>query len=96
MRALLDDARIAEELGRLPGWRVDDRRIVREVEAPSFRAAVRLIGRIADLAEGADHHPDLHLSWRRLRVVLWTHDAGGLTARDFHLARCIEDVISDG
>ena len=93
-RPKLDDAAIASALATLPGWVREGDRIVRRVELPTFRAAVALIDRIADLAEGADHHPDLHLSWRRLAIELTTHDSGGITARDVHLARVIEDVIS--
>ena len=56
-----------------------------------FVAAVDLIRRIAVRAQSADHHPDLHLTgYRKLKVVLTTHDAGGLTHKDFRLAAEIE------
>lgn len=93
-RPKLDDGAITKALETLPGWAREGDRIVRRVELPTFRAAVALVNRIADLAEGADHHPDLHLSWRRLSIELTTHDSGGITARDVHLARVIEDVIT--
>jgi 4a-hydroxytetrahydrobiopterin dehydratase len=55
---------------------------------------VRAIARIAPLAEGMDHHPDLHLTrYKRLRVDLSTHSAGGLTALDFTLARNIDGLF---
>ncbi len=95
-RPKLDDAAIARALEALPRWAREGDKIVRRLEAPSFRAAVSLVDRIADVAEGADHHPDLHLSWRRLVIELTTHDSDGITARDVHLARVIEDVIADG
>lgn len=56
-----------------------------------FTSAVELIGRIAELAQRHDHHPDLHLTgYRRLEVELTTHSAGGLTDKDFALAAAIE------
>ena len=48
--------------------------------------------RIGFLAEAADHHPDLDLRWRTVRVALTTHDAGGLTGRDLALASAVEGV----
>jgi len=95
MAARLDDAKLAEALALLPTWKHEGTAIVRQHRSPTFRAAVRLVNRIADLAEGANHHPDLALSWASLRISLSTHDAGGLTTKDFHLARCIEDVIAE-
>jgi 4a-hydroxytetrahydrobiopterin dehydratase len=56
-----------------------------------FLAAVDLIKRIAPRAQKMDHHPDLHLTgYRKLKVVLSTHDAGGLSLKDFRLAAIIE------
>lgn len=76
-----------------PGWELVDegRAIRREYVLKDFAEAVALIGRIAARAEAADHHPDLSLTrYRRLEVVLTTHDAGGLTERDVKLAAEIE------
>ena len=94
-REKLDDAAVAKRLEALPSWSRDGIFRVRKHTAPSVRRAVALIGRIADLAEGADHHPDLTWVWRHLTIKLSTHDAGGITTRDFHLAQCIEDVLAD-
>lgn len=56
-----------------------------------FASAIELIGRIAELAERHDHHPDLHLTgYRRLEIELTTHSTGGLTEKDFALAAAIE------
>ena len=86
----------AEALARLrkiPGWRLASRakNITRDFLLKDFLAAVDLIRRISIRAQAADHHPDLHLTgYRKLKVVLTTHDAGGLTVRDFRLAAEIE------
>ncbi|HEX4047303.1 MAG TPA: 4a-hydroxytetrahydrobiopterin dehydratase [Elusimicrobiota bacterium] len=88
--------RKAEALARLralPGWALagGGKAIRRDYRLKDFLAAVSLIRRIAPLAQAMDHHPDLHLTgYRELKVVLTTHDAGGLTLLDFRLAAKIE------
>ncbi len=94
-RPLLDDAAIDAFLARHPAWRRDGASLVREHRAGSAREALGLIQRIGDLAEGANHHPDLHWVYDRLSVRLWTHDAGGVTSLDIHLAACIDDVLGE-
>lgn len=82
----LSDADVTAGLAGLPGWdRVGDE-IVKIYELPSFRDVVAFVGRIAAAAEAADHHPDLDIRYRKLRVALTSHDAGGLTDRDLALA----------
>ncbi|MCY4638730.1 MAG: 4a-hydroxytetrahydrobiopterin dehydratase [Chloroflexi bacterium] len=87
----LDDAEIARRLDALPQWRREGDAICREYELPDFVEALGLIARIGALAERANHHPTLTSSYNRLRVELSTHDAGGITERDFALARAIEE-----
>lgn len=94
--AKLDDATIDQKLAELPQWERDGQAIVRKYKAKSVRRAVAIIQRIADLSEGANHHPDLTWTWRFLTIGFTTHDAGGLTARDFHMAHLVEDVLADG
>ncbi len=80
-------------LRKLPGWRLASRAksIRRDYLLNDFLAAVDLIRRIAPRAQKMGHHPDLHLTgYRKLKVVLSTHDAGGLTLQDFRLAAEIE------
>lgn len=88
---LSDDA-LRHALAERPGWSRDGDAIVRVYELASFMAVVRLVGAIAERAEAADHHPDLDIRYRRLRVALSTHDAGGLTQLDFDLAREIDEL----
>ena len=80
-------------LRKLPGWALAPRAksIRRDYLLKDFLAAVDLIRRIAPRAQKMDHHPDLHLTgYRKLKVVLSTHDAGGLSLKDFRLAAQIE------
>jgi 4a-hydroxytetrahydrobiopterin dehydratase len=86
----LPDDDIQAAVAALPGWdRVGDE-IVKTYECASFPDAIAFVVRIGFLAEAANHHPDLDIRWRRVRVALTTHDAGGLTALDVDLARAIE------
>jgi len=91
--ALLGAAAVDEALRALPTWRRVDDHLEREVVCASFRAAVALVNEIAELAEREDHHPDLALSYTRLRITTTTHDAGGLTERDLRIATGIDELV---
>jgi 4a-hydroxytetrahydrobiopterin dehydratase len=85
--APLSDAEVSTALADLPGWTRTGDEIGREFECASFPDAIAFVVRIAFFAEAADHHPDLDIRWRKVRVALTTHDAGGLTQLDVDLAR---------
>ena len=86
----LDDDEIREALVALAGWERLGDEIVATFELLTFLEAIAFVDRIAVLAEAADHHPDLDIRYRRVRVALSTHDAGGLTRRDLDLAGQIQ------
>jgi len=89
----LPDDEVRAGLEGLPGWaRVGDE-IVRDYELASFRAVIDAVARIADLAEAANHHPDLDVRYRRLRVALTTHDQGGITGKDLALAAEVDAAV---
>jgi len=88
--AKLTDDEAREALAGLAEWTREGDEIVRTFELPSFLEVIAFVGRIAALAEAADHHPDLDIRYRRLRVALTTHDSGGLTRLDIDLARRID------
>ena len=73
-----------------PAWELVDGTLVRTVECSSFPAALDFVVAVGRLAEEADHHPDIDIRWRTVRLVLVTHDAGGLTSLDLDLARSID------
>jgi len=95
-RGKLEDPEVAERLAGLEGWEREGDAIVRRWEASSFRHAQHAVNRMCDLAEGANHHPDLEWSFRRLTIRLTSHDVGGITRRDFRLAALVEDVLDGG
>jgi 4a-hydroxytetrahydrobiopterin dehydratase len=90
--ATLSDADVGAALQRLPSWERDGDTIVKTFECSSFPDAIAFVVRIGFLAEKANHHPDLDIRWRKVRVALTTHDAGGLTQRDIDLASAIEEA----
>jgi 4a-hydroxytetrahydrobiopterin dehydratase len=88
------DAEIEQALAKLSGWSREGDEIVKWFELPSFPEAIALVDRIAELAEAANHHPDLDIRYNRVRVGCSTHDAGGITDKDFGLAAQIEGVAA--
>jgi 4a-hydroxytetrahydrobiopterin dehydratase len=88
--ATLSDTDVQQALAGLPGWeRVGDE-IAKTFECASFPDAIAFVVRIGFFAEQADHHPDLDVRWRKVKVALTSHDAGGLTQKDVELATKIE------
>ena len=90
--ATLADAEITARLAALPGWAREGDEIVKTFDCGTFATAVAFVVRIGFFAEAADHHPDLDVRWKRVKVALTTHDAGGLTSNDFDLAVQIEGI----
>jgi 4a-hydroxytetrahydrobiopterin dehydratase len=96
--AALTDAEIQQRLASLERWhRGEDAgtaTIGRELELPNFASAIALVNRIAELAEAANHHPDILVySWNKVRLTLSTHSHRGLTDADFALAREIDAAV---
>ncbi|MGA9061578.1 MAG: 4a-hydroxytetrahydrobiopterin dehydratase [Terracidiphilus sp.] len=73
-------------LGKLPGWQIEAGELVRTFQFKDFLAALQFVNRVGKLAEEAGHHPDIDIRYNRVRLSLVTHDAGGLTEKDFDLA----------
>jgi len=84
---------IASRLASLPAWEVQSGELVRTFVCSDFRAALAFVNRVGLLAEAAGHHPDIDIRYNRVRLSLVTHDAGGLTAKDFDLAAEIDRAV---
>jgi 4a-hydroxytetrahydrobiopterin dehydratase len=89
---LLSDAEIDERLAATDGWeRAEKRSIERQWTFADFAQALAFVDRVGELAEAANHHPDILLhGWNKVRLTLSTHSEGGLTAADFQLAGQID------
>jgi len=83
---LLSDEEVLSRLGALPGWKIEEQVLVKTFKFKDFRAALHFVNRVGDAAEEANHHPDIDIRYNRVRLSLTTHDAGGLTGKDFDLA----------
>jgi 4a-hydroxytetrahydrobiopterin dehydratase len=90
----LGDSTITTRLAALTGWARDGDVISREYQCASFADAIAFVVRIGFLAEAANHHPDIDIRWRTVKIALSTHDAGGLTELDFDLAGQIDEAAS--
>jgi 4a-hydroxytetrahydrobiopterin dehydratase len=92
--ALLTDAEIQELLTETGGWRRgEDSSIVRELHFADFAAAIAFVNVVAEIAEAANHHPDILVhGWNNVRLTLSTHSEGGLTVADFKLAQEIDGL----
>jgi 4a-hydroxytetrahydrobiopterin dehydratase len=88
----LPDSEIEARLASLDGWARADDEIVKTFELPSFMDAIGFVTRVAELADAANHHPDIDIRYRKVRVALSTHDEGGITVKDVDLAGDIETV----
>ena len=91
---LLSDEEIDRRLRDLEGWEREGDAIARSFDRGDFVGSVRFIDAIVEPAEEMGHHPDLSVSWSKVRVSITTHVAGGLTANDFELAKRIEGVAT--
>lgn len=90
--ALLDDMEIQDQLADLEGWRLEGDRIVREFEFDDFVGSIRFVDSLVGPAEEMNHHPDLGVSWNKVTVAVTNHAEGGLTEKDFELARRIQKL----
>lgn len=78
---------IEQRLAALDGWSRGDGEIEREIALADFSSALAFVNRVGELAERANHHPDILIhGWNKVRLTLSTHSEGGLTAADFDLA----------
>lgn len=89
---MLDEKTIAAKLRSLPHWKLDGGELVRRLEFGSFVEAMQFVNRVAELAEGVGHHPDIDIRYNKVRLGLTSHDAGGITDRDFDLAAGIDSI----
>ncbi len=83
----LAEVKILPALATIPNWQLNEGKITRTFQFKDFPAAVKFVEVVAALAEQAWHHPDIDIRWNKVTLTLTTHDAGGLTEKDFALAR---------
>jgi 4a-hydroxytetrahydrobiopterin dehydratase len=84
---------VASRLSALPEWGIEEGVLTRTFRFKDFVAALAFVNRVGERAEEAGHHPDIDIRYNRVRLVLVTHDAGGLTAKDFDLAAFADELL---
>ena len=89
---LLDDQSIQDRLADLEGWSLEGRIITREFEFEDFVGSIRFVDSLVEPAEAMNHHPDLGISWNKVTVAITNHAEGGLTEKDFDLARKVQSL----
>ena len=86
----LSDDDIQRRLSGRPGWTRDGDTLKRQFEFENFVASVDFVNRITPPAEEMNHHPDIAISWNRVTIRTWSHDANAITERDTALARALD------
>ncbi|MBS3119212.1 4a-hydroxytetrahydrobiopterin dehydratase [Candidatus Woesearchaeota archaeon] len=88
----LSIAAINDMLDKLEGWNLEGSEIYKMFEFPSFADAILFVSQIAERAEASDHHPDIDIRYRKVKISLSTHSENGLTKKDFMLAGEIDRI----
>ena len=86
-----DDIRVALE--QMSGWSLEEGELVKTFAFSTFPDGIAFVNRVADLAEDAGHHPDIIIKYSRVTLRLSTHDEGGITDKDFRLARRVDALV---
>ena len=90
-RKLLSSEEVHRHAAQSLDWKiVEGKKLSRVFTFPDFKTGLDFVNRVGEIAEGQGHHPDVRLSWGRVEIETWTHDAGGLTEQDFLLASQID------
>ncbi len=84
----------AAHLENLPGWQIESGELVKTYQFKDFVAALDFVNQVGKAAEDAGHHPDIDIRYNKVRLALVTHDAGGLTEKDFDLAANVEKLAA--
>ena len=90
--AALSESEINSELQKVPGWSFEDGQITRTFSFDTFLGGIDFVGKVAQAAESADHHPDIDIRYSNIKVSVSSHDVGGISGRDFKLASVVSDL----
>jgi 4a-hydroxytetrahydrobiopterin dehydratase len=90
----LTDKEVVLRLKAVPGWSKRDQAILRTFEFKGFSNSITFVNRIARKAQKLNHHPDIDIRFDKVTLKLTTHDEGGITEKDFSLARQCDEVFA--
>ena len=89
----LSPADTAFRVSALAAWKIESGELTRTFKFDDFSGSLRFVNRVGELAEKVSHHPDIDIRYNKVRLGLVTHDAGGLTAKDFDLAVEVDKLV---
>jgi len=92
MTQLLNDSQIQANISQLSNWELEGKKIKSIRQFKDFIEAINFVNKLVEPAEQAGHHPDLEISYNKVTVCLTSHDAGGLTEKDFEMAKIISQL----
>jgi len=93
MPELLTEAEIDRRLREVKGWRRDGQFIARQFVFKDFMEAIRFVDTVAEVSESQEHHPDVRIRYNRVTLSIQTHSEGGVTERDFALAKGVNGIV---
>ena len=93
MNDLLETLELESALKKLPEWDIDGKTITRSIEFEEFTEAIDFVNDLAEIAEKAQHHPDILIQYSKVILNLMTHDAGGVTELDVELAQRVDNLV---
>ena len=90
----LNQEQISSNLSKFSGWSFENESIFKQFQFKDFMEALSFVNAVGLEAEKMDHHPDiLMFAWNKVKITISTHDAGGVTEKDFSLAQKIEERL---
>ncbi|HEU5141108.1 MAG TPA: 4a-hydroxytetrahydrobiopterin dehydratase [Bacillales bacterium] len=89
---VLNKEEIVEKVEQLPGWEHREGQLEKTFTLDDFKASLAFVNKVGELAEGANHHPDILIQYNKVTLSLVSHDAGGITDKDFGLAGEVEKL----
>ena len=79
-------------LKQIPSWTIKDGHVYKQFKFKDFKEAMSFVNKVADIANEEDHHPDIHISYSKVDIDLWTHAINGLSENDFILPAKIDKI----
>jgi 4a-hydroxytetrahydrobiopterin dehydratase len=93
MSDLLEDEDLSSALKKCPEWEYEKNAITRTFEFEEFMDGIDFVNSVADIADEAQHHPDIRINYTKVTLKLTTHDAGGVTEADVELAQRVDNLV---
>jgi 4a-hydroxytetrahydrobiopterin dehydratase len=93
MSELLEDEELTAALKKCPEWEYEKKSMTRTIEFEEFMDAIDFVNDLAEIAEEAQHHPDISIRHTKVALRLTTHDAGGVTELDIELAQRVDNLV---